>query len=127
MQYIGKLNREIYKCVSSDIVTDDVIITAERIDHIKKRHPNDYELYCAYIGEIISEPDYIIEDDRPATAMVLKEIAAPDTSEHFRLALRLVTPSDQNDYKNSVITFMKIRKKEYNRIIRNKTILYKRD
>ena len=39
---IGKIDIEIYKCVAEDIVTDEVIITDERIQHIKSRHPDDY-------------------------------------------------------------------------------------
>ena len=45
MHIVGKINREIYKCITDDIVTDEVIITEERIGHIKERHPNDYEQY----------------------------------------------------------------------------------
>ena len=36
---IGKLNRDIYKCITDDIVTDEVIITDNQIQHIKDRHP----------------------------------------------------------------------------------------
>ena len=49
---VGKLNRDIYKCITEDIVTDEVIITNERIQHIKVRHPNDYEKY--YKNSIIT-------------------------------------------------------------------------
>lgn len=50
---IGKIDRNIYKCITDDIVTDEVIITDERIVHIKERHPNDYERFCSYIPSII--------------------------------------------------------------------------
>ena len=52
----------IYQCVSMDIQTREVIITEERIEHIKLHHPKDYEKFCAYIPEIILNPDYIIAD-----------------------------------------------------------------
>ena len=58
---IGKIDIEIYKCVAEDIVTDEVIITDERIQHIKSRHPDDYEKYCKYMSEIVKNPEYIIE------------------------------------------------------------------
>ena len=48
MYFIGKIDKEIYKCISDDIQTEDVIITEERIQHIKERHPNDYERYCEF-------------------------------------------------------------------------------
>ena len=120
-----KLDMEKYKCVADTIITDEVIITEERIEHIRERHPNDYERYCAYIPEIIREPDYIIEDSRPHTALVMKHFE--EAGEHFRLTLRLVTVSDRPDYKNSVITFLKVREKEWNRLLKNKRILYRKE
>lgn len=86
---IGKIDRNIYKCITDDIVTDEVIITDERIVHIKERHPNDYERFCSYIPSIISQPDYIIKANMPDTAIVLKEII--DQGEKFQLVLRLKT------------------------------------
>lgn len=123
MHNMGKIDIEKYKCVSQNILTDEVIITDERIRHIKERHPNDYERFYSYIPQIIAEPDYILADTRPNTAMILKQIV--DKGERFRLALRLVTYEDNPSYKNSVITFMKIREKEWRRLIKNKENLYK--
>lgn len=127
MHSVGKLDIEKYKCVTSDIQTDEVIITDERIQHIKDRHPKDFENFVEYISEVIAEPDYIIEDERPFTAMVLKEFYEPEKKEFVRLSLRLITSVDSNKYKNSIITFMKIREKEYKRLLKNKKILYKKE
>ena len=55
---IGKLNRDIYKCITDDIVTDEVIITDNQIQHIKDRHPQNYERFLRYFPEIVSEPVY---------------------------------------------------------------------
>ncbi len=112
-----------YQCITQDIRTSEVIITDERIRHIQERHPNDFERFSGYLKEIVEKPDYIISDERPNTALVLKKVE--EQGEHFRLALRLVTPADNPDYMNSIITFMKIREKEWNRLPRNKNILYK--
>ena len=125
MHPVGKIDIEKYRCVTPDIVTDEVIITDERIEHIQKNHPDDYERFQLYFQEIVQNPDYIIQDERPATAMVLKLIE--EQGERFRLSLRLVTSNDNPEFKNSIITFMKIREKEWNRLIRNKTVLYKRE
>lgn len=59
MKYIGKIDREIYQCVTKDIVTEDVIIT--------------------------------------------------------------------EGYSNSIITFMRISDKRWNRYLRTKDILYKKE
>lgn len=122
---VAKLDIEKYKCVSENITTDEVIITDERIQHIKDRHPNDYERYAQYLPEIVGNPDYIIRDKRPYTAVVLKQIV--ENNERFRISLRLKTPNDNPDYKNSVLTFLKIREDEWERLVRNKEVLYKRE
>lgn len=123
MRYIGKIDKDIYKCVTKDIVTDEVIITEKQIEHIKLRHPKDYERFGKYFAEIVSHPDYIIEANKPYSALVLKEIS--NEKEQFKAIIRIVTSNDNADYKNSIITFMKIDEKEWNRIIKNKKILYK--
>lgn len=126
MHTIGKIDREIYKCVTEDIVTDEIIITDERIGHIKTQHPNDFERYCEYLTQAVINPDYIIGANKPGTALVLKEFADSD-SKQFKTIVRLKTSTDNPEFKNSVITFMKINKKEWNRLIRNKQVLYKRE
>lgn len=125
VRVIGKISIERYKCVTPGITTGEVVLTNERIAHIKERHPNDFERFYSYIPLIIEEPDFIIADERPHTAMILK--AFEQEGEHFRLSLRLATPGDNPAYKNSVLTFMKIRPKEWRRLIKNKTVLYKRE
>lgn len=123
---VGKIDKEIYKCITEDIVTDEVIITDERIGHIKERHPNDYEKYCEYLKLIVEQPDYIVETKKPNTALILKEIKESNERQ-FKTVLRLTTSTDNPGFKNSIITFMKIDEKEWNRLLRNKLILYKKE
>ena len=58
MHIIGKINKNIYKCVTEDITTEEVIITDNQINHIKNRHPNDYENFSSYFSDILSDPDF---------------------------------------------------------------------
>lgn len=125
VRYVTRLDKEIYKCVSQDITTNEVIITDERIQHIKERHPNDYERFQSYIPQIIQKPDYILESEMANTAFVLKEIEEAD--EKFQLIMRLKVSADPDNYKNSVITFLKISDKKWNKYLRNKKILYKKE
>ena len=125
VNFVCKLDKELYKVITEDIRTDEVIITDERIQHIQERHPDDYERFSTYLAEIVQNPDYIIRDPRPQTGMLLKEITVDGTGEHFRIALRLAASQDPAHYKNSIITFLKIRQKEWERLIHNKEILYK--
>ena len=123
MIIVGKINIQIYKCVTEDILTDEVIITDEQIIHIKDHHPNDYERYFEFISEIIKEPDYIIEANKPNTAFVLKHIVK--NGKNYQLIIRLKTSNDPKEYKISIITFLKVGDKRYNRYLRTKKILYK--
>lgn len=125
MHIIGKIDPLIYNCITDEITSTDVIITENQIQHIKERHPNDYERYAAFFNEIIEKPDYIIETQKPNTALILKELSTDKLI--FKTILRLVTPKDNPNYKNSIITFMKIDEKELNRLIKNKKVLYKKD
>ena len=125
MHYVGKLDKNIYKCITEDITTDEVIITDEQIQHIKDHHPNDYERFAQYFSEIVSEPDYIMQGNKPDTAVILKEIV--EDGERFQTVLRLCTSKDPLRFRNSIITFMKINEKRWKRYLRTKKILYKRE
>lgn len=124
MYPIGKINRSVFDTVFCDITTDEVIITDTQIKHIKARHPDAYEKFSHYFRAIVEEPDYIVEANKSATVLLLKEIECED--KRFKTVLRLATSKDNPDYKNSIITFMKIDDKEWNRLIRNNKILYKK-
>ena len=126
MKFIGNIQRCIYQCIADDIIVDEVIITDERIRHVKERHPNDYEKYWGYLKNIVEDPDFIIESNKPNTALILKEVRESD-EKRFKTVLRLNVSTDNPNFKNSIITFMKINEKEWSRLIRNKRILYKKD
>lgn len=121
---IARIDKDVYSCVTNDIVTDEVILTEERIAHIKEHHPNDYERYGHFIKQMLEEPDYIIDSESPNTAFVLKEFK--EDAKQFRLILRLHTSTDEAGHKNSVITFQYVKAKEYRRLVKNKNVLYKR-
>ena len=73
MHYIGKIDLSIYKCISEDIISDEVVITDTQIVHIQDHHPNDYEQFNSYFKEIIKNPDFILEANKPNTALILKK------------------------------------------------------
>lgn len=121
---IGRIDRAIYRQIAADIVTDQVLITERQITHIKERHPGDFERFYPHLAEIVAQPDHILQSRKPNTALILKEISTDN--QQLKLVLRLATCADQHGYKNSIITFMKIDRKEWDRLLRNKTILYSR-
>ena len=120
---IGRIDIEKYRSVSDSIRTDEVVVTDERLEHIKQRHPNDFERYSQYIAEMLENPQYILADPVPNTAVILQEII--EEGEHFRLVLKIAITEDVPHKKNSIITFLKISEKKFRKYLRNKEILYK--
>ena len=123
MQTIGRIDVEKYKVVSEHIRTDEVVITDERIQHIRDRHPQDLERYSMYLQDMVENPQYILEANKPDTAFILKGYV--EDGERLQLILRLAVEGDKPGYKNSVITFLKVEEKRFKRYLRTKKILYK--
>lgn len=123
IHHVCKIDLALYRVAAPDLVTDEVVITSERIEHIRDRHGNDFEEYGVYFAEILLSPDHILEN-RQNTAEVLKEIV--HNGKKCKLILRLQTSRDPAGYKNAIITFLHIRDSEWRRILRSKKILYKR-
>ena len=118
MKVIGNINLQTYSVISPNIRTSEVIITEERIAHIKERHPSDYERYAQYLTAIVETPDYILESKKPNTAFLLKSFE--QAGERFQLILRLAIEGDTEGYKNSVITFLRVEEKRYKRYLRTR-------
>lgn len=125
MRLVGRLDPRIYQCVTAGILTDAVIITDRQLEHIRERHPDDYAACEQWAAIMLQQPDYIIEANKPHTALVLKLIE--ENGKRYRLVLRIKTASDPQVYQNSIITFQKIKEKEWNRLLKNKIILYKKE
>ena len=123
---IGKIDIEKYRCVTPDIRTDEVIITDERIQHIKDRHPNDFEIIEPFLSVALNEPDYILEDKgKGNSGLILKQIQ--DNNMRFQIVLRLHTSVDPSEFKNSVISAWRISESRWENYVNNKKILYKRE
>ena len=125
MHLLCKIDKAIYSLVEREIQSSDVVITDERIEHIKERHPQDYERFMRYIPQIIQEPDYIIASSKPHTAVILKMIE--ENGERFKAILRLKVEKDPSHYRHSIISFWRIGDATWKKILRNKVILYRRE
>lgn len=125
MQYMGKIDKEKLGKYTNKIVTEKVILTEERIEHIKQHHPGDYENYGRYICEILSNPNYIINDSKNSdTILYLKNIIKEN--KNIQIVLKLNTNKEEKKKGNSILTLWKIKEKTYKQLIRNKEIIYKR-
>ena len=123
LEIVCHLDKNLYKIITEDISSDEVIITDRAIGHIKESHPNDFENFSRYFAEIITTPDYVLEANVPNRALLLKEISFEDRK--FKLILRLQTSTDNPEFKNSIVTFQSISEKRYRQYIKNAKILYK--
>lgn len=125
MQTVGYIDIEKYRCIAENITTDEVIITPERIQHIEQRHPGDYEKIAPHLQAALKSPDYILQDKSPNSGLILKTIE--ENGLKFQIILRIHTPADPPNFKNSIISAWRIRENEYKRLIRSKKILYRQE
>lgn len=130
LQYIGKINTELYKEISQKIITDEVVLTDKQREHIEQRHPEILEKYEKYFTEIVEKPDYILKDNaRENTALLLKTIKLTNRSEEVigsvNLVLRLAVEGDDLNNKNSIITCIPIGESRLQSYKNNGKIIYK--
>ena len=120
MQYIGKLDVKKLGKYSGKLVTDEVILTDERLyNHILIYHKKEYEQLKKYIIDIIQKPDYIIEDNRHADTMIyLKQIQ--ENAKKGRVVIKLALGCDIEHSKNSIITLMKLNDRTWEQTIKNR-------
>lgn len=120
----ARLNRKLIEGVFGRIVTDRVIVTGERIAHIKERHPEDYELFLKYSKDAVEFPDYIVRDsEHVGTVFMIKKL----TCTNLNVVIRLVLETDNPLHMNSVMTFYRIREKNLLKLILKNGFLYKRE
>lgn len=123
VQYIGKLDKNKLGKYKNKIITEDVIITEERIQHIKEHHPGDYEEYSKYTKYIIEFPDYVLEDNKNKdTILFLKTIK--EKNKNIQIVVRLNTNKEKINKQNSILTFWKIKNSTYKQLIRNRKNLW---
>lgn len=122
---VGKIDKDLYKCITEDIVTDEVIITDNQIQHILERHPDSYEKSMDNLKNALLDPDFIIEDKHKNTGLVIKRLKTEEG--HSQIVLRICTSEDEPGYKNSIISSWEISDKRLQNYLRNKRILYKKE
>ena len=120
VQYIGKIERSVIENEFGQLHTSDVVLTDERKQHIQQRHPEDYMFFEKYAADAVNSPDYILKDSKNKnTILMIKHIA--ETNINF--VIRLAVAAENPEFKNSVMTFYRIRDKNVKKLIKkNKCI-----
>ena len=123
------LDTDLYSCITENIATNRVVLTNKSVLHILDHHPEAYNDVLLELKQTISEPDYIIKDEKHLnTGLVIKEIASDSIEkEHAFIVLKLCTDTKNNQRSNSIISGWKISNKRLKSYLRNKTVLYKKD
>jgi len=116
---IGKLNKKLLNKLNIDIITDEVVFTFERKEHVENKRLQLYEEIKEILPLAIYKPDYIYKDwnNRDNTLVFIKAI---DNNNSLDIVIKIAITNDEKHPKNSIITMMKIGEKTYNKIKRNK-------
>lgn len=121
---LGRIDVQILEAEYGKIQTDEIIVTNERIAHIKERHPEDYFLFEQYGCESVTSPDIIIKDMKHCgTVFMVKKL--PETN--LNVVVRVVLETDDSRLKNSVMTFYRMREKNLKKLIEKNCLLYKKE
>ncbi len=121
---LGKIDTQLLKKEFGDLKTDEIIITNERIAHIKLHHPEDYKLFEKYGVNTVEQPDRIIKDCKnKGTVFMIKQLE----NTNLNIVSRLVLTDDDDNLKNSVMTFYRIRQKNLEKLEKKNKLLYKKE
>ena len=122
MQYIGRVDREKLGKYKKLIITDKVLISEERLIHMKEHHPELTDNEIIYISETIKNPDYIFDDRKNIdTILMVKD----NNNKNYITVVKLNTNICFKEKSNTVISFWNISNKKLRQFIRNEEIIYK--
>ncbi len=124
IRFLGRITNEAIEKEFGKIQTNEIIVTNEREEHIKIRHPEDYELFNKYGAETVHNPDTIIRDGKnKGTIFMIKKL--PETN--LNVVVRIALETDEKGLKNSVMTFYRIRERNLRKMIKKNSILLGKD
>ena len=103
--------------------TDELIITNERIWHIKDHHPQDFDLFEEYGYLTAHDPDLVLKDGKSEnTIFMIRHLEKTN----LNVVVKLILEKEDSNHKNSVMTFFRLRDRNLKKLeARNKT-LYKK-
>jgi hypothetical protein len=123
VHYIGKIDPSIFKEEFGELLTDKVVLTEERIQHIKAGHINDYDLFVKHNKEIIENPDIVLKDCKHEnTVFMIKSVE----NTNMNIVLKLAVVEDAKHPQNSIMTAYRIRDKNVSKLEKKNNMLYKR-
>ena len=70
----------------------NIYLGQSNIAHMQNKHPDDYQKYGAYIGDILDYPDYVYQNPKDGSIEYVKEYSIDN--EFVKVAVR-ITSSDK--------------------------------
>lgn len=121
---LGKLDKNKLENEFGNINSDKIILMDERDKHIKDRHPDDYEYFHQYKDSCLSNPDYIVKDNKnQGTINVISKIP----NSNLNILIRLVLDDDSKGYENSIMTAFRMSDKKIKKMIEKNKVIYKKE
>lgn len=124
MQYIGKLDKEKLGKYRNKIVTDDVVLTDERKQHIYNNHPKDYKRIIENIQMAVLNPKEILEDAKNIDTVFF--ISKLDRN-NLNVIVKLNTTNNKTHPQNSIMTAWVIRDSNLKKLRENNKTIYKNE
>jgi len=124
MTLLGNLDPALLQNFFGTLRTTEVVVTEERVAHIKERHPEDFTLFEQYGAETVLFPDLLILDEKHAGTVFAVRLLEES---NLNVVVRLALETDKNEYKNSVMTFYRLRDRNLKKLLEKNRLLYSRE
>lgn len=95
---IGKLNIELFEEIGTHLVTDEVIFTYERMNHVENKRIKLLGEVKHILPDILYNPDYIYKDwnNRDNTLVLIKSL---DEKSNLNVVLKIAILNDEKHTK----------------------------
>lgn len=121
---LGNLNCDYLSGEFGELQTSEIVVTAERLEHIRERHISDLPLFEEYALSAVTKPDIVLKDsEHKGTVFMVKKL--PETN--LNVVVRLALSTDTQGLKSSVMTFYRIREKNLKKLKNKHKVLYKKE
>lgn len=124
VQFIGKLDKSKIGKYGQRIVTEDVILTDERRNHIFQDHSNDFKLIMNNIDRVVLNPNEVLEDLKNRDTVYFIDKLEKN---NLNVVVRLNTTNSKEHPQNSIMTAWIIRDKNLQKLEKRNKILYKKE
>lgn len=104
--------------------TKEVVLTDERLEHIKSRHPEVVDVFLKEYKGCVSKPDVILNDEKNAnTMMTIRKLG----DNNLNTIVKLSVGAENGDRQNSIITAFCLGDKRLKRLMNKNKVIYTKE